>query len=391
MNIIKNWILVLILLNTSALFAQFEIGSKDTINGKPKNSITFSGYVNSIFYYDFVGINDAYPALNITMVPVGDVKKEPYTNFNAFQTRLRFNSVHQTKIGDIKLYVEGDYVSGTGAFRLRHALISVGKWDVGQTWSNFADEDAWPNMTDYDGPPTGVWPRPTMVRYNALKGEKHSLAFSMEGPSLDYVINYEIDNVITTTNQNIPDLTARYRYKTDKHHFQLSGVYRNIRYKNLTDSSLFYQTGYGLSASTGIAVFKNDRIHAQATIGKGIARYLVGFESRNWDAVAIGTNQIELLPTTGGFIGYDHYWNKKKTFSSTVVIGGVYIKNNVVDEINSVKVGNFIESYWGVANLYWYPVNKLSVAIEYAGAYRKDYRGQDGYADRLQFMVMYSF
>ena len=152
----------------------FKLESKDTLNGKPKNSIVFGGFVNTIFYYDFVGINNAYPALNITEVPVGnDVFKEPYMNFNAFQTRLKFNSAHQTKIGEIKLYVEGDYVSGTGAFRLRHALISVNKWDVGQTWSNFSDEDMWPNMTDYDGPPTGMWPRPTMIRYNAFQGEKH--------------------------------------------------------------------------------------------------------------------------------------------------------------------------------------------------------------------------
>ena len=388
----KHLFLFLFTLSVILLGAQdFKFESKDTLNGKPKNSIVFGGFVNTIFYYDFVGINDEYPALNITTVPVGNVKREPYTNFNAFQTRLKFNSTHQTKIGEIKLYVEGDYVSGTGAFRLRHALISINKWDFGQTWSNFADEDMWPNMTDYDGPPTGVWPRPTMIRYNAIRGEKNSLAFSIEGPSLDYQVNYEIDSVITTTNQNIPDLTARYRHETDKFHFQLSGVYRNIRYKNELDTSLFYETGYGFSASTGITVFKRDRFHAQATIGKGIARYLVGFEDRNWDAVAVGTNKIELLPTSGGFIGYDHYWNKNKTFSSTIVFGGVYIKNDVIDEVNNIKIGNFIEGYWGIANLYWYPVEKLSIAIEYAGAYRKDHLGLEGYAGRAQFMVMYSF
>ena len=362
MNFIRNCLLLLLLLSGSTLSAQFELNSKDSLNGNPKNSIVFSGFVNSIFYYDFVGINDAYPALNITTVPVGDFKKEPYTNFNAFQTRLRFNSTHQTEIGEIKLYVEGDYVSGSGAFRLRHALISVGKWDVGQIWSNFADEDAWPNMTDYDGPPTGIWARPTVIRYNAIEKEKYSLAFSLEGPSLDYQTNYEIDSTISTTNQNVPDFTVRYRYETDRFHFQLSGVYRNIRYKNLTDTSLFYEKGFGLSASTGITVFGKDRFHAQATFGKGISRYLVGFEARNLDAVVVGTNKIELLPTVGGFIGYDHFWNKKKSFSSTIVLGLLYVQNNI-DKLSYLD--DFLQGSWGALNLYWYPVDKLSVAIEY--------------------------
>ena len=387
MRLIKSLLLGILILSSFSAFTQFEFHSEDTLNGEPKNSVSFGGFVNTIFYYDFVGINDAYPALNIAEVPVGkNVFKEPYVNFNAFQTRLRMNSRHQTKIGLIKLYIESDYVSGTGAFRLRHALISVNKWDIGQTWSNFSDEDMWPNMTDYDGPPTGIWARQTMIRYNAVQGENNSLSFSIEGPSLDFAHNYTIDSAITTTNQNVPDFTARYRYDTDKFHFQASGVYRAIRYKNQLDSALFYESGYGISLSTGITVFGRDKIHMQATTGKGISRYMVGFEGRNWDAVPTGNNSIDLLPTYGGFLGYDHYWNKDKTFSSTFVLGGVYVQNNVLDDID-----DFMEGYWGLVNLYWYPVDKLSLALEYVGAYRKDYLSREGYADRIQFMVMYSF
>ena len=386
----KSLSILILIFSVYTINAQnFKFESKDTLNGSPKNTIVFGGFVNSIFYYDFTGINNAYPALNITEVPVGHgIIKEPYLNFNSFQTRVRFNSVHQTKIGEIKLYVEGDYVSGTGAFRLRHALISVNKWDIGQTWSNFSDEDMWPNMTDYDGPPTGIWARPTMIRYNALQGENNSLSFSIEGPSLDYTHNYSIDTAISTTNQNIPDFTARYRYDSDKFHFQASGVYRTIRYKNSTDNHLFYEIGYGISISSGISVFRNDKIHLQATTGKGIARYMVGFEGRNWDAIPTGSEQIELLPTYGGFIGYDHFWNDKKTFSSSIVGGGVFVQNNID---NLKNYDDFLEGYWGLVNLYWYPVDNLSLAIEYVGTYRKDHLSLEGYADRVQLLVQYNF
>jgi len=385
----KTVILFLLLPMVLMSFSQnFQFQSKETVDGEAKHSIVFSGFVNSVFYYDFVGINDAYPALNITTVPVGEVLKEPYTNFNAFQTRLRFNSIHKTKIGDLKLYVEGDFVSGTGAFRLRHALISLNRWDVGQTWSNFTDEDAWPNTSDYDGPPTGVWPRSTMIRFHAIQGEKHSLAFSMEAPSLDYEVNYDIDTTFTTTNQNVPDFTVRYRYIREKYHIQLGAVYRSIRYKNKTNDELFSETGFGISVSTGITVFKRDKFHFQATMGKGIARYLVGFEARNWDAISVGTNKIELLPTAGGFVGYDHFWNKKKTFSSTLVLGFLYSENDI--ETLS-EYDDFLQGGWGTINLYWYPITNLAIALEYTGAYRKDHLSLEGYADRIQLMVMYSF
>ena len=378
---------IVIVLSLFSSAQSFQLNSKDSINGESKNSISFSGFVNTIFYYDFVGINNAYPALNIAEVPVGkDVFKEPYLNFNAFQTRLKLNTKHQTKIGLVKLYIEGDYVSGTGAFRLRHALISINKWDIGQTWSNFSDEDMWPNMTDYDGPPTGIWARHTMIRYNAFQGEKNSLSLSIEGPSLDYTHNYNIDSNITTTNQSVPDLTARYRFESEKLHIQIAGVYRNIRYKNTSEEKLFYETGYGVSMSTSISVFGRDKIHMQGTAGKGISRYMVGFEGRNWDAIPTANQKIELLPTYGGFIGYDHFWNEKKTFSSTLVAGGVFMENNVLE-----TVGDFMEGYWGLVNLYWYPIENISIAVEYVGAYRKNYLDLEGYADRVQLMVQYNF
>ncbi len=383
----RKKLLLLIILFPSLSFAQnFKMESKDSLNGKPKNTIAFSGFVNSIYFYDFVGYDSQYPALNIASIPVGNVLKEPSTNFVIFQTRLRFKSEHQSKIGVIKVYFEGDFINSANAFRIRHALISINKWDFGQTWSNLADEDAWPNMTDYDGPPTGVWPRPTMIRYNAFKGKKNSLSLSLEGPSLDYQAHHAIDTIVSTAYQDIPDFTIRYRYKTDKFHFQIGGVFRYIKYKNSLDSTFNYEPGYGISASTGITLFKRDLFHAQATIGKGISRYLVGFEGYNWDAVPTGNGTIELVPAVGGFIGYDHYWDKEKKFSSTAVFGYINIKNDVLS-----FPGDFMTGYWGLVNVYWHPIPDLDIAVEYVAAYRENALLETGDGGRVQFMVQYNF
>ena len=383
----KNTLLIILVFIPILTFGQnFKYESKDTLNGKPINSIAFSGFVNSIYYYDFVGYEGQYPALNIVSIPTGNVLKEPSTNFVVFQTRLRFNSEHQSKIGAIKLHFEADFINSANAFRIRHALISVGNWDFGQTWSNFADEDAWPNVTDYDGPPTGIWARPTMIRYNAFQGKKHSLSASLEGPSLDYREHHQVDTILSTAFQDVPDFTLRYRYKTDRMHLQVAGVLRSIKYKNNLDSTFSREMAYGASVSTGISLFSNDLLHAQFTMGKGISRYLVGFESYNWDAVPTGNGNIELVPAIGGFIGYDHYWTKDRRFSSTAVFGYINIKNEVLPTPK-----DFITGYWGALNFYWHPIPELDIAVEYVAAYREDTFGETGDGARAQFMVMYHF
>ncbi len=365
----------------------FTMESKDTLNGKPAHKIAFSGYVNTIYNYDFVGTDSKYPALNIVSIPVGNVLKEPTTNFVIFQTRLRFKSEHQTKIGTVKVYVEGDFINSADAFRIRHALISLKKWDFGQTWSNFSDEDAWPNVTDYDGPPTAIWARPTMIRYHAYRGKYSSLSFSVEGPSLEYQSHHAIDTILSTAYQDIPDFTARYRFEKGGNHFQVAGVFRSIKYKNSLDSSFAYEPGYGVSASAGIGVFKNDRIHLQATYGVGISRYLVGFEGYSWDAVPTGNGNIELVPAMGGFVGYDHYWDKAMKFSSTVAFAYINIKNDVLSQYP----GDFMTGYWAVVNFYYHPIDNLDFALEYVTAGREDALEQTGTGGRLQFLVQYAF
>lgn len=360
--------------------------SKDSLNGKPKRALTFGGYINSIFYYDFVGYEGQYPALNIVSIPVGDVLKEPSTNFVVFQTRLRFNLDQETKLGTLKVKFEGDFINSANAFRIRHALISLNRWDLGQTWSNFSDEDAWPNMTDYDGPPTGVWARPTMIRFHAIKGKFNTLSLSLEGPSLDYRTHHTIDSAVSTAYQDIPDFTLRYRYENENFHIQVAGVFRYIKYKNIIDSTFNYKPGYGISASTGITLFQRDRLHAQATVGRGISRYLVGFEGYNWDAVPTGKGTIELVPALGGFIGYDHYWDKNKKYSSTAVLGYINIKNDVLP-----LPGDFITGYWGLVNFYWHPIPQLNIALEYVAAYREDAYQENGNGARIQLMAQYNF
>lgn len=367
--------------------SNFMYKSADTLNGKAKNTFTFGGFIKLNMIYDFVGLSNI-TALNIPEIPVGKQFKNPYISLDTYQTRLNYNSTHQTNIGEVKIRIVGDFW-GSGSrtnFRMRQALISFRKWDIGHTFTTFADLDAWPIMNDWDGPPTGIWSRQAMIRYNQPFSTNSTLSIAAEAPLIDYNLKLDIDSNLTISNQTIPDIHVKYKLVKPNFRFQTAAVYRNIRYIVNADSSFMHQNGWGLMTSAYFHFERGDNLYVQLLAGQGIARYLVGFSGQNWDAVALGEDEIYLLPVAGGFIGYDHYWDKNKKFSSTFVIGTTVISNNFFHEF-----GNPLEGYWGLANFYWRPIPNLQFSVEYTYGYRKDHFLLEGDASRITFMAYYQF
>lgn len=367
--------------------SNFMYKSSDTLNGKPKNMFIFGGFVKLNVIYDFVGLSNI-TALNIPEIPVSEQFKNPYISFDTYQTRLWYKSTHQTKIGEIKIRVIGDFW-GSGSrtnFRMRQALISIKNWDFGHTFTTFADLDAWPIINDWDGPPTGIWSRQAMVRYNQPISNHSTVSFAAEAPLIDYNVIMDIDSVLSISNQTVPDLHIKYKFDKSKFKLQIAGVYRNIRYIVNADSTFKYENGWGLMASTFVPFDRGDNLYVQLLAGKGISRYLVGFSGRNWDAVALGETDLHILPVAGGFIGYDHYWDRNKKFSSTAVVGTTAISNNINEQY-----GNVLEGYWALVNFYWRPTANLQFSTEFTFGYRKDHLLLDGNASRLTFMAFYQF
>ena len=62
---------------------------------------------------------------------------------------------------------------------MRHAFLSIGDPEAGtsvlagHTWTTFADADAWPNVTDFDGPPTGVWTMSSLTTSPPSRNHRH--------------------------------------------------------------------------------------------------------------------------------------------------------------------------------------------------------------------------
>ncbi len=397
--IMKKYYLTLFLIITG-LFSQaqlLKLTSKDSLNGKPKKQFYTTAWVKFSAFYDFSGIPNV-SAMHLPSIPTEreNIPKDPQYYADLNQTRIIFATTFQTKsIGEIMSYIETDfYGDGGGGLRLRHAYVRFLNFRVGQTWSGFTDEEAWPNITDFDGPATGAWVRSAQATYFIRPTENQDISIGAEVPLLDYGRYLLIDTLVTPTNQTIPDLVTHYEIRWPDGHFQIAGVGRLIEYKNAKNETT-HLLGGGLSASGSQKLFGRDILVYQGAYGVGISRYLVSFGGGGWDAVPNTKGDLALVPSYGGYIGYQLFWGKKKYalrennhFSSTFVYG--YVKLDNPQESNFGNATILTGSYTS-ANVYWHVVGPLNIALEGIYGFRTDEFESSGSNVRILMVVEYNF
>lgn len=276
-------ILTTIALNSNAQL--LNLSSKDSLNGLPVKSMYFTAWLKMNGILDYRGISTT-AALNLPSIPTDGRLPDPHFTMDMYQTRIMMGSAFQTKkLGEIISFIETDfYGSGGGNLRLRHAYIRFLNFRVGQTWSGFTDEEAWPNITDFDGPATGAWVRNPQIAYFVRPNNNQDILFSIELPSTDYNRYLEIDSSLISANQSIPDLVSHYEIRWPGGHFQGGVVYRSLKYKT-ADDKIKFTPGWGINLSGSQTFGQADKFVYQALVGSGVSRYLVSFGGSGWDAI----------------------------------------------------------------------------------------------------------
>lgn len=370
------------------------IKSADSLNGKPVKEFYTTAWIKMSGFYDTQGIPNA-SAMHLPSIPTDGRPADPHFHMDLYQTRLIFASRFQTKkLGEVLSYIETDFFGGGGDLRLRHAYVRFLNFRIGQTWSVFTDEEAWPNITDFDGPSTGAWVRSAQITYFWRLGENQDWVFSVETPLQDYsrYLPYDQDTTINSANQSVPDLVSHYELRWDGGHFQLAAVARTLEFKT-DQNAIKHVLAGGFSLSGYQRLFKEDKIIYQAAYGHGISRYLVSFGGGGWDAVPDpDNNTIIPVPIYGGYVGFQHFWNKKNiplkrnVLSSTFVYGVVDLENPLNTPNKTLLTGTYAS-----ANLYWNVVGPLNFATEGIYGFRTDEFGRSGDDFRLMFVMEYNF
>ena len=289
--------------------------------------------------------------------------------------------------------------AGQTTFRLRHAYGEWGSVLAGQTNSLFMDGDVFPNTIDYWGPSGMVFYRNVQIRWTPFRTESSHFAIAIERPGNDVDpgnirLIEGLEGLQVQNDEELPDLTAQFRYGGDWGHLQLGGILRKVGYElrledgdEWTDGS---ETGWGLNLGTVFNVLSQDKVLLQVVYGEGIASYMNdgGMDlapNVTFDGGGLITDvAAEAVPLTGVLAYYDHYWNDRWSSS----IGYSYTE---VDNTNFQGESTFNKGEYASTNLLYYPADNLMFGAEVLWG-KKTTNGGDSDDDvRFQFTAKYTF
>lgn len=403
---------VLLVLCCLSVFSQerfLQYKSKDSINGQPKVTGSLGVNLKLNGYFDFYGGLQNSETFNVGAINVFGTDDSGSLKVDLYQTQIKMESGYITNKGEqINAVVEFDFWGGNGHMRLRKAYVASDNWLIGQNWVVYGDSELWPNIMEWEGPPSGVWVRSPQITYtNTLKNKDWQYYLSFATPIIDYNAYGELEPLINEANQTTPDFMVAVKYKKNWGHLKLSAVLRNINYIYINEDDNFI--GYGLSFS---GIYKKYRNNFQFQIvgGKGVSAYITSVQGFGFDGYPTINNEVVSTPSIGGWASYELYFTEK--LHSNFVIG---FTEFYLDEMNRVIVkaeenndfaianGHYKSSnYYGIFNLMYDPFERMIIGAELNYGHKKiDFDGtvEDNYIDdnqardalRLSFGVMYSF
>lgn len=371
----------------SILYAQSSLSSsdsffKDTIVTS-KFKVSIGGQMRLNGFYDFNALQNS-ESFNITNIPTGTSDTSPRFALSVRQSRISLDAGYKSeKFGNIYTFFEGDFLgNGPLDFRLRHFYINIKSFTIGQYWSTFCDMDVWPDIIDFDGPPTGAWARSAQIKYTKGIDNFGHFAVAFESPRASITEVPVVDSTLTSTFQGAPDLTSHLNYKGDWGHIQLAVVLRRINY--LVEEKTLANNAGGLSLSGHFMVGKKDKFLYQANGGSGIGSYLVSFEGGGYDAVTKGGKELSNINSLGGYCAYEKWWSDQ--FKSTLVYGYMHLKTEI-----GYTIDDTFNGHYSSANLFWLMDENLTLGLEGQYGSVNDFSGESGDAARIQFMLLFNF
>ena len=331
-------------------------------------------------------------------IPVGAPAADEGTDTDVGAQFSRFWFAGDTDMDNghkLKGYLEFDLFGGgningnevatnTYGVTVRHAYVTWTRPDgssllAGETWSNFQDVAALPDSVDFIGPTEGtVFVRQPQVRYG-----KGAWSFSLENPETTVTPYRGIGARISSDDNLMPDLTARWMKKGDWGHFTVAGMVREFAYENPAtgiDDSVF---GGAVSVSGRYNLGKNDDLRYMVTWGQGIGRYL-GLAIAS-DTVLDAGGDLEAIDGYGAFASWRHAFSPK-------LRGNLFYSMARFDNETALTGFGVTESAQSLhANLIYSPLPKLDIGAELIWGRRSLENDLDGDLRRLHTHVKYSF
>lgn len=367
-------------------------------------SFRLRGFVRLSAFEDLepIGTPDAFVT---NAIPVPQESGQNY-NMSARISRFAIESWTPTTFHEwnVHTFIEGDFFNGAGQaaggggnpFRLRHAFVDFGYFRFGQQNSVFMDGTNWPSLVDFQGPNSWVNQRQPSARATVPLADRVYWAGSIERPFSDITTNGLGTNV-----QDVPDFATHLRYEGDLGHLQFSGVLRTIGFEP-TGGDVERQTGGGLCASAVVHpwayLMGTDPVHDSnpsgltrsrllfmTEWGPGLGRYVNDLAGQGFDAqVDPITGDLELVEAFGYNASYEHWYSEN--WLSNFTFGNVLVDNNPGQPGTTYDTARY-----AAASLWWLPVPRMSLGIEYLVGQRENFNNEDAQSQRINALFQYNF
>ena len=364
-------------------------------------AMKIGGYVNLSFVHSFS------PMLIPDRFIVGSIPPDGQnapgavagTQVSAQQTRINWEYREQTKTGEIRAFVEGDFQADDENFRLRHAFGQFRSILAGKTWSTFMDIDSRPEEVDVEGINGQVLLRQSQVRWFPQFGKNFNLKISLEDPATD-IYNAQAQrgnfDLVASLNRMPLGPLGRWNYRVGMVLRDLVATDSELDNDRSTPSKR--TTGWGLTTGGRQPVSswgEGDYILWQLTYGEGIGRYINDLSSvGGGDAVFDPAGKLRALPVFAGYVSYMHRWPKNWNFlkSWPGVLRSSFTFSWVdIDNYDFQNDSAYNSTLRASMNLIYNPTQNIQGGLEFLWGERKNKDGTKGKATQFQFALRYIF
>lgn len=353
-----------------------------------KVAFGIGGYLKGTMQYDFDGAIDDGASFTTADIPVpmdGANRSQFYGNANHSTIFLQLVG-RAPKFGFYQMYIQTNF-SGNGnsgyGLKLKQAYFKIGYVTAGLANSTFVDGAAGTPTIDDQGPAGEMSRKNVLLRYAPRFNNHFSAAISAEMPKVTTTATTGVEKI----NPRMPDipLYVQYEWGGGNSHVRLSGLLRNMYYRDMITADNHSRLGWGVQLSGVVKCNSLLSIYYQGAVGRGYGAYVNDLDGQGLDLVYSTTAGRMIAPRMTNFelgarlnVSKDLFfaasYSQARTFGLDRLGGDTY------------RYGQYV-SATGFYNVF----EDFRIGFEYLYGNRADYNHQHGHANRLMGMIQYSF
>ena len=350
---------------------------------------SFGGYVKLDFITDFSGTGDKYQFTTATIPVPGALNSPPpggYTKVHMKETRFAFD-LRKPKENDpfTRVFFEFDFFDeSSDSLRLRHAYFQYGNLVAGQTWTTLSELRSLPFLVDFSYGDALYGGRAALVRWQQRVNDRFDWAVGLEDFNLAIENPYALSG---TARSWTPLLAARATYDIGRALFTLGGSLAQVRWNGDMGVANSQALQWALVFGTRIYLDRDRRSYfgLDSSYGNGTAPNIISLAEGNVPSGVLGPD---------GRLYILHAWNFAPAFhvqltdklSTNLAYAMAQVESSSLRAPDDMKG----DTAWHFTLIYDL-TKEFRLGGEYMFGTRENENGATGRANRMQFMMMYTF